>query len=265
MVDLKFYSVKEDRLKYYIKHYWIAEGKNSDSKKSKLLPMGHVDLIINLGDYFRYDIDYNHTLDSIHFHGVRDSHMYVEEGKNIWTIGISFTPWGFYHLYRAPMSNLRNKIISTKPISDLFKGLLINHRAYTNNYMISSIENILLKTLYSNSIDKENCNIIKDFLTHSCSVKDYCTQHNINQRKLERIFSKYIGTSPKQYKKVMKFESITTEIIFQNKAISLTDITYSFNYYDQSHFNKNFKESIGDTPLKFIEKKESTKLNFKYL
>ena len=41
---------------------------------------------------------------------------------------------------------------------------------------------------------------------------------------------------------------------YQLKQVPLTDLIYAFNYFDLSHFNKDFKFFMKQTPRSFFKK-----------
>lgn len=85
----------------------------------------------------------------------------------------------------------------------------------------------------------------------------YLTQHyNISERQLERRFKQHIGFNPKHYLQILRFEK-AIEYINSNRFRKLSDIAYELNYYDQTHFIKDFKEFSGYTPLAFYKQSKN--------
>ena len=71
------------------------------------------------------------------------------------------------------------------------------------------------------------------------------------RRQLERNFKKQIGLTPKQLSKVIRLQA-TLQMLLNQTTRTLTDIAYESEYYDQSHFIKDFKEFTGLTPKEFL-------------
>lgn len=75
----------------------------------------------------------------------------------------------------------------------------------------------------------------------------------ISDRQLRRLFDYYIGTSPKAFSKVVRFQSIlhlnpSLQNLKQNKLF------FDLGYYDQAHFIKEFKTFYGITPGQAFER-----------
>jgi AraC-like DNA-binding protein len=69
---------------------------------------------------------------------------------------------------------------------------------------------------------------------------------SIGIRQMERLFKKYVGYSPKQYVRVVRFFHIYHQIIKSDNNLSIEAV--EAGYYDQAHFNKEFKNYTGFTP-----------------
>lgn len=75
----------------------------------------------------------------------------------------------------------------------------------------------------------------------------------INARTLERRFFSETGLSPKQFAKIIQFQSSLEQITVKDYA-KLTDVVYENGFTDQSHFIKVFKSFTGKTPKTFSKK-----------
>ncbi|MEM7086239.1 MAG: helix-turn-helix domain-containing protein [Bacteroidota bacterium] len=71
-------------------------------------------------------------------------------------------------------------------------------------------------------------------------------------------FKEEVGISPSQFCKIYRTQSIMT-FLKEESSISLTELTYKFGYFDQSHFIREFKSVVGISPGQFKKKKELIK------
>ena len=72
----------------------------------------------------------------------------------------------------------------------------------------------------------------------------------ISPRQLRRLFNFYIGTSPKSFSQVVRFQYIlgskpSIQSLKENK------IFYDVGFFDQAHFIKEFKKQIGQSPKQY--------------
>ena len=58
--------------------------------------------------------------------------------------------------------------------------------------------------------------------------------------------------SPKKLGKVIRLQA-ALKMLLNQKTENLTRIAYDSEYYDQAHFNRDFKELTGINPKDFLE------------
>lgn len=73
----------------------------------------------------------------------------------------------------------------------------------------------------------------------------------LSRKQYERVFSSYIGTSPKQFLKTVRFQA-SLHLKRRNPSMSLTDLAYSCGYYDQAHMINDYKALSGITPGEYF-------------
>ena len=122
---------------------------------------------------------------------------------------------------------------------------------------ISLLEAYLLRQL--NAIKTIDCRVANFLQLCPCihygrQLKDY----GISERQFERKFLQSIGFTPSFYKRVLRFESALYRIQHGHYT-SLADLSYELGYADQSHFNREFKQFSGITPLLLITKEKLVK------
>lgn len=254
-------------LKRYIRHYWYVYSKGTDFySENLLLPMDHVDLIMSIGDDFVYDNGKSIQPERIHFHGIRKKSVKVTQRGKVQSIGLSFTPWGFYFFIKQPMSQFVNKTINLSDINYPLWKELSDHLNQFDGFskFVKSIEKSFIKHLNATKKEQIDCRIIEEFLrVKDTNVMEFCKTNRVSLRKLERIFKKYIGINPKRFKEVIRFEESSKDVLYSNES-SLTDISYKHGFYDQSHFGKVFKTYTNYSPRNFQSDKPALKSHMSY-
>ncbi len=171
-----------------------------------------------------------------------------------------FYPYGFANFISEPLQNLVNKetplhLVFEEHIAKDFEQNII--MAKDTNERIRITENFLFDRLNDEiTID----NIVKNTIDTLLSAKGNVKINNIleqdlyNRRQLERKFLKQIGISPKQLAKVIRLQT-AINLMLNDESESLTNIAYKSEYYNQSHFIKDFKEFTGVSPKQFLGNK----------
>lgn len=75
----------------------------------------------------------------------------------------------------------------------------------------------------------------------------------LNERTFQRIFKKYVGVTPTQYRRICQFEGSFRQL--QSKRFGkISDVAFSSGFADQSHFIRSFKEFTQTTPNDYLRK-----------
>jgi AraC-like DNA-binding protein len=120
------------------------------------------------------------------------------------------------------------------------------------------IDNYLLNRLNRHRIKNINTlnligRITRDFAANDHEDQIYHTakRNGISTRYLHKIFSRYIGVSPKRYLGIHRFNGSINKI--KTGQSTLTAIAYDCGYSDQSHFIREFKSFSGFTPSDWMK------------
>jgi AraC-like DNA-binding protein len=247
-------------LQTIVKCYWTLEvPAQQEAQRQLILPDGCVDMCFTLGnDIKRYTNDNDFIIQPRQLLlGQITEQFYIEPTGYVDTFAIRFYPYGFANFIDLPLNELSNK---ETPLSKLFgdeKADQLNQeiiQAKTTSERITIIEKFLIDRLNNKAtID----NIVKSTIDAMLSSKGSQPLHTIlkndstKRRQLERNFAKQIGLSPKQLSKAIRLQA-TLQMLLNKTTETLTDIAYENEYYDQTHFIKDFKEFTGITPKEFL-------------
>ena len=149
----------------------------------------------------------------------------------------------------AGIFNLNAKDLLAKPVD-------ISFDFATDNTLeiIESIEQLIIRKLEEN---KEHCEIIRyatDQIMYDPGgdvLSKVKVELALNERTFQRIFKKYVGITPVQYRRICQFETSFTQLR-ANDFGTLTDIAYDNGFSDQSHFIRSFKEFTKTTPNSYL-------------
>lgn len=256
------YPVKQPLLQPLIKYIWVLRSDHPVTICHKLLPVTNIDIILNFSSTINYRGQGDNAIAANRFHlnGIRQQYQYISQTDRLNVWGISFYPDGLYPFVKIPLSEFTNQTVELELLMPEFTCQAGDIVSCTGSIpqRLSMLENALVKSLNVELISEKNCLIFDLFNSTpgSENIKRFCVQHGINQRRLERIFNKHIGISPKQFLKLRRFQRILGQIRkHQNR--DFLGLTYENDYFDQAHFIKDFKSLTGCSPTRFICEKSS--------
>jgi len=137
------------------------------------------------------------------------------------------------------VESFRKQLIEAKDInehiriiSDLMRQLIASHKVSENDTIQNAISII---------IDRGG----------QIKIKELLEQVYTTERTLERNFVSHVGLTPKQFAKIIQFQSSINKLT-QSTYNSLLDIGLDSGFSDQSHFIRTFKSYTGQTPSYYL-------------
>ncbi len=88
--------------------------------------------------------------------------------------------------------------------------------------------------------------IMRDSIETPVSPTEIAERLGISTRQLERLFGKYLNTSPKKYLMEMRLER-AQKLLLQTEA-SITEVAFACGFENPGHFSRVYRSSFGVTP-----------------
>ncbi|HAU5046715.1 TPA: AraC family transcriptional regulator, partial [Clostridioides difficile] len=167
MLSVTRYSIKNIRLKPWVKFIWFLETKSNILLNNKLLPTDSIDIILNLSDVMEYKFEnQDYTASNMHFNGIRDKHGFIVQHGNIRVIGISFYPFGLYPFLKIPISEFNRQIVDLEAVSKLFAKKLEESLNPTKaiEKVVLCLEEVLLSILEEDLISNKSVELLNSFI-----------------------------------------------------------------------------------------------------
>lgn len=241
-----------DKLKDYIKYYVVSE--NDVELEYTVFPS--TGLVIGFqykGQLSSVNEQTSNKLSSAGITGIADSYRIFKNSADIGTILVYFTEIGFTHFSSNPAYELFNLSLSLDTIFEKSKVSEVEEKlaaASTDKQRIKIVEQFLLTQLKDIQTDKLIIEAVQLIYQSkgTIRVKELNEKLFISQSPFEKRFRKVVGTTPKKFASIIRFNSVLTNL---NETKSLTEICFENNFFDQAHFIKDFKNFTGQTPESF--------------
>lgn len=172
--------------------------------------------------------------EQVHYMGIRFFPTTIHYFFDLSLFQLKATTTEFMTVVKSNIKELYSKMIETESIEsrisllELYLKECLNRRNFILDNRLAQSISTILTTAGNAAINSE--------------VAEY-----ISPRQQRRLFEQYVGLSPKDLSKIIRFQRSMNALI-QIPPRHRKSVFYEFGYYDQSHFIRDFKQMFGDTP-----------------
>jgi AraC-like DNA-binding protein len=227
--------------------------------REKILPLPWIDLKVNFGGTFQaYEGEQAEpfvTCVDSWWVGLWNEYHIVEWPSDIQFFMVEFKPGGAYPFLRLPLSELHNQVVSLETIWGSFAAEIRErlHEAPTLPEQFDLLERLLLDRLCQTpGLDTVQYAIAEIARCHgTLSIQALSDQMGISQKHLIALFKRLVGGTPKELARLYRFTHVLQEID-TTPTVDWTRLAHQADYYDQSHFNKDFEAFTGHTPTDYL-------------
>lgn len=177
--------------------------------------------------------------------------------NNFLLIQVVFKPGALYRLTNIPSNHLTNQYIDAQTVFSKEIKYVNEKIDECKSYlqMIEVVETFLLNEIKQNLCEIHPLDIATTKLFNAALIPNVDILAKMafqSTRNFERHFKQRMGTSPKYFLKVMRFENAFR---MKNKKPELDWLTIAIHcgYYDYQHLVRDYKDLTGLTPNQFHE------------
>jgi len=232
----------------FVALFWYFAGHDVQYSRERILPMPTCELVINLGSA---------STAAAGITGPRSESMIIGRSAFDELLGIHFNPGGVFPFLDFPLSELHGLNVS---LADLWGKqsageLLCRLREVrTIEMKFQIIERWLMRMmkrpLKHHPVVGFAMNEFKNApdLSSSAVMAD---RVGLSQRRFIQLFRDEIGLTPKLFCRVQRFHQVI-EMVRGRSDVDWADVALSCGYYDQAHFNHDFREFCGLSPTEYM-------------
>lgn len=172
-------------------------------------------------------------------------------------LAVVFRPGQFRRLFRLPGGDLMDRQVLTFQTANLCSLLDLQEQLREPEAIaikLSRIETYLYGRLAQNDCPYTLVDVALRQLqaqpVHG-SLRQLSGDLACSERYLRKVFQRDIGIGIKTFQRILRFNQ-AFQMIKSGRYTKLSDVAYSLGYFDQSHFNREFREFMGVAPKQFL-------------
>jgi len=247
-------------LNAYIDDLYYFDGPASYPRQ-KVLPVASSNLMINLGDHFDvYAPDrakpFISCTDSW-WVGIWNTYHSVDWPSQVKFYGVHFKAGGAYPFLQLPLSEMNGQVV---PLDALWgrNAAEIRERlqaAPSIQAGFAVLEQLLMARLCEAPY---NLNLVQYALLEiaqrhgALSIRALSDRMGFSQNHLGNQFKRFVGIPPKEVARFYRFAHVLRELD-DTVPGDLTRLAHQSQFYDQSHFNRDFAAFTGSSPSEYIQ------------
>ncbi|TYP91748.1 Helix-turn-helix domain-containing protein [Fodinibius salinus] len=162
--------------------------------------------------------------------------------------GIALKPTATHKLFDIYLADIQNDFLPLDEViedeADQIRQEILKTESTENRLRL--LTDFMLNKV-PDSIKYTHLDVVIDYIYEKkgkLKVLDLCEYEDVSRRYLEKKFNKFIGFTPGQFIRQVRFNFTCAEIAEGNSTVN--DILSKFGYYDRSHFMKKFKRYHSD-------------------
>jgi AraC-like DNA-binding protein len=229
-----------------------------DAPRERILPDSCVELVVHFHDPFRsHFANGARALQPRSFvAGQMKNFLEIEPAGRIGLIAIRFHARGAYLFFPTPLSAVAAALVELEEVWGKRANSWTERIALAGGMAarVRIVEEVLLASLrqrdrYDRAVDR--CLHLIDAAGGQVRIAQLAAEIGVCNRQLARRFENAVGVSPKQFARVSRFLN-GVRCLRESSHQTLTETALECGYYDQAHFNHDFREFAGLTPTEFL-------------
>lgn len=244
--------IPKSSLQHLVECFWFVDG--DDTEEQKIIPDGFPEIIFHFGDPYelRESGGIASRQEKILLSGQIMRPILLRPTGRSNVFGIKFKPAGIWNLFRVNMSELKNRVVPLNLVTTLPSHFYETLLSASVEQRVHIAEEFMLEISTSTYDDISTILKTIEKTKGDLSIEALCEKHNITARKLQRLFQHQVGVTAKQYARIVRFRTVYA--LLQKPMLTKADSLYLTGYFDQPHFNREFREFTNESPEMWFSK-----------
>ncbi len=258
-MDLAFLRLKPSSdLAAYVDNFWFMRGRGPAAMPlgHRILPDGSMEFVFQLGDPFferRPDGRWRKQAHLL-FVGQMERRVDIKPSGVIHTAGIHFHPAGVSAFVAGDLGRFVNRIVPLPSAlgEDLAAVAARLRAARTPERRVAILENFLRgrRRPHDEAMADASRRLLE--ATDAVDIEVVARGFGLSDRQFRRRFEAAVGLGPKRFSRIVRFQRVFEQRL-EHDARAWSEVALDCGYYDQAHFNRDFRAFAGVRPRDIIK------------
>jgi AraC-like DNA-binding protein len=227
--------------------FWIQQGYSQAHTRERVLPSGTMAVVFSVDSEGRR---------ASTVAGARSRFLELDTSRPFNAVGVHFKPGGGSPFFGIPSSELRNQNLALDLLWGRFAGTIADRLwdAETPQDQFGILEDALLQKGRARLTFHPTVQYALDVIERSAgahSVARVVNRIGMSPRRFLDVFRWEVGLSPKAFCRIRRFAAVL-RTIERSGDVDWADVALSCGYFDQPHFNHEFRSFSGVSPSTYL-------------
>jgi AraC-like DNA-binding protein len=169
-------------------------------------------------------------------------------------ISVRFRPGAFKYVFAGRLNDFINAKV---PVSEVWSDQGRRLSATISQQTNCADQLQAIAGFIQSRMDQSRRSVIDDAVSQVIQSEGRLTVAQLeqmvplSQAQFRKRFREEVGLAPKKFTQIIRINAILNALQSVRSGSHLVDLAYQFNYFDQSHFIKDFKSVVGKTPRQY--------------
>jgi len=239
-------------LSQWIECLWIQDGYVRPHARERVLPAATLDLV--------FVLDANGRAAS-GVSGPRSEYSLLETSQPFSAIGVHFRPGGGRRFFGVPVGELHNRSVPLDAVWGRAAGAVSDRLWETDSIdrRFRVLEEALGRRAGDRAAPPPAVSFALDAIARAHggrSIREIVDRIGMSPRRFSDVFRDHVGLSPKLFARLTRFTAALAQME-RAADVDLADAALSCGYFDQAHFNHDFRAFSGLTPSTYVRRRTS--------
>jgi AraC-like DNA-binding protein len=231
----------------FVDFLWISEGYVQPHARERLLPTGRMELVFTL------DADGRAASAVV---GARSECLVLDTSRPFSVIGVHFRPGGGAPFFGVPGGELHNRHVTLDLVWGAYAASVRDRlwEAETPERRFRILEQALLERAHGRFDRHPGVRYALGLFDRSNGTRpvgDVVERIGLSPRRFVELFRSEVGLSPKVFCRIRRFSEALRRIEHLTD-VDWVDVALSCGYFDQAHFNHDFRAFSGLSPSNYL-------------
>ncbi|UQU61360.1 AraC family transcriptional regulator [Couchioplanes caeruleus] len=224
-------------------------------------PMPSAHLFVNLGGPVRlWDSDPSvppAVLTGAWFMGVWTRRFLFEYPTPVRLVGVHFKPWGMAPFAGLPASELRNRWVPAGAVGQRFPDRIrqrvgdVASAADALRLVEDELRGCLAEALPRGLDLVRRTGAVLERFHGAVPIGALTEAAGVSGNHLAAQFKSHVGVTPKRVARIYRFARLIVSVD-ASRPLDWSRLAHAAGYFDQAHFNREFKDFTGHTPSAYL-------------